>query len=74
MNITEYKKILNKNNIKLFDHDIRLSYYIINNFYNKKMTGGGKNNISKFNNKSKLEIENIVNLSLSYNFTKLSLI
>lgn len=74
MNITEYKKILNKNNIKLFDHDIRLSYYIINKFYNNNMTGGGKNNISKFNNKSKLEIENIIKLSLSYNFQKLSTI
>lgn len=70
MNLIEYKQVLQDNNIKLFDHDIRISYFMLNKYYNKEQIGGG-NNI--FCNKSTQEIKNIVDISLSPNFHLLSL-
>jgi hypothetical protein len=44
---TEYLKILNDNNIQLFDHEKRISFYNINYYkFKNEQTGGGylKNN------------------------------
>jgi hypothetical protein len=79
MNIIDYKKFLKLNNIKLFDHDIRISHYIINNIYNNNIYNnnlynnqkGG--NISKniLLNKSQKEINDIINTALSPNYLNL---
>lgn len=71
MKLNEYKKILIKKNIKLFDHDIRISHYILNNYYKKEQIGGGSD---IFNNKSSIEIKNIIETSLSPKFHNLILI
>lgn len=66
MNYNEYLNLLNKNNIKLFDHDKRISYYNIKNYKitNNNQIGGG-NNI--FNTKNQNNLRNIINISLSSN-------
>jgi hypothetical protein len=63
MNYKDYIKYLKLNNIILFDHDYRISFYNIKNYMNinKQMTGGGK---LIFN---KEELEMIVNIALSSN-------
>jgi hypothetical protein len=69
MKLNEYKKMLKENNIFLFDHDIRISHYIINKFHNNNNQIGGGKNI--FNNKEPYEIKKIVDTSLSKNFYNL---
>jgi hypothetical protein len=60
MNYNEYLVLLNKNNIKLFDYEKRISYYNIQNYkLTTNQKGGG------INNKSEFYIKNIVNISLS---------
>jgi hypothetical protein len=71
MKINDYKKILIDNNIHLFDHDIRISHYILNKFYKKEQVGGGKN---IFNNKTSSEIKNIVDTALSPRYYNLFLV
>jgi hypothetical protein len=67
MKYIEYLKYLKNNNIILFDHDYRISYNNINNYYNiNKMTGGGKSNNNLFR-LNKNELEQIVNIALSQN-------
>ena len=62
MNYKEYIDLLNKNNIKLFDYEKRISFYNLNNYkFNYNQTGGGV----KLNNKTKNEIKNIIDISLS---------
>lgn len=68
MKLNEYKKILKENNINLFDHDIRISHYILNNYYKKEQTGGGKN---IFYDKNPNEIKNIIDTALSPRFHNL---
>jgi hypothetical protein len=68
MKLNEYKKILKENNINLFDHDIRISHYILNNYYKKEQIGGGKH---IFINKNKNQIKNIIDTSLSPRFYNL---
>jgi hypothetical protein len=67
MNYKQYVKYLKSNNIILFDHDYRISFYNINNYMNlsKEMTGGG-GNINKLLYDKK-ELEMIVNIALSSN-------
>ena len=66
MKYIEFLNYLKNNNIILFDHDYRISYNNINNYYNinKMMTGGGNNKLFKLN---KNELEQIVNIALSQN-------
>lgn len=64
MKYIEYIQLLNKNNIKLFDHDKRISFNNIKLFdinIGLEQKGGG----DKLNNKSKVELKNIVDISLS---------
>jgi hypothetical protein len=74
MKYIEYLNYLKKNNIVLFDHDYRISYNNINNYYNiNKMTGGGKSS-NKLFILNKDELEQIVNIALSQNPQYLTLI
>ena len=67
MKYIEYLNYLKNNNIILFDHDYRISYNNVNNYYNiNKMTGGGKSN-NKLFRLNKNELEQIVNIALSQN-------
>ena len=61
MNYNEYLELLEKNNIKLFDHDKRISYHNIKNYnFTNNQKGGG---YFKYNKNFK----NIVDISLSSN-------
>ncbi len=67
MKYIEYLKHLKDNNIILFDHDYRISYNNIKNYYYiNKFTGGGVN-YNKLFNLNKNELEQIINISLSQN-------
>jgi hypothetical protein len=67
MKYIEYLNYLKNNNIILFDHEYRISYNNINNYYNiNKMTGGGKSN-NKLFILNKDELIQIVNIALSQN-------
>ena len=68
MKFLKYKKLLDKKNIILFDHEYRISYYeIINiNEYNNNMTGGG-NIYNKLKNIDNDTLKSIVKLSISSN-------
>jgi hypothetical protein len=58
----EYIDLLDKNNIKLFDYEKRISFYNLNNYkFNYNQTGGG----IKLNNKTENELKSIINVSLS---------
>lgn len=58
---SEYIKILKDNNIKLFDHEKRISFYNINYFkFNNEQKGGGY----LIENKN---LKNIIDISLSSN-------
>lgn len=62
MKFKEYIDLLDKNNIKLFDYDKRISFYNLNIYkLNNNQTGGG----NRLNNKTPIEIKNIINISLS---------
>ena len=62
MKFKEYIDLLDKNNIKLFDYDKRISFYNLNIYkLNNNQTGGG----NRLNNKTPTEIKNIINISLS---------
>jgi hypothetical protein len=74
MKFIDYKRLLEKNNIILFDHDYRISYYNINNFNNLKsnnnMIGGGDYNsfvINLLKEKNTNDLRSIVQMSLSSN-------
>jgi hypothetical protein len=67
MKYIDYVKYLKSQNIILFDHDYRISFNNINNYYNnssKEMVGGGFN---KFNNINKDKLIDIINVSISSN-------
>ena len=65
MNYTQYVNYLKSNNINLFDHDYRISYHNINQYYNKEMSGGGNNSfLSQYNLK---QLTDIINISISAN-------
>lgn len=57
MDILKYKKLLKKNNIQLFDHELRISHYKINN---TEQIGGGS--ISLIHRLKKLDRANLVNI------------
>ena len=63
MDYIKYINHLKKNNIFLFDHEYRISFFNINKYMNlnKPMTGGGKLLFSKD------ELERMVNIALSSN-------
>ena len=68
MDLLKYKKLLKKNNIQLFDYELRISHYKITNI-NTEQIGGGKrksliHRLKKLDNNN---ILNIVKLSLSSN-------
>lgn len=61
MEYKEFLELIHKNNIKLFDHDKRISYYNIKKYkINNDQKGGGS---IKYNNNFK----NIIDISLSSN-------
>lgn len=61
MNYNEYLKLLERNNIKLFDHDKRISYHNIKNYsLNNNQKGGG--DLKYYKN-----FKDIINISLSSN-------
>ena len=68
MNYSNYIKFLESRNIKLFDHDIRISYFELSNILiTTNQRGGGttseiENRLSKYNN-TMLNI--ILNISIS---------
>ena len=63
MNFQEYISVLSKNHIKLFDFEKRISFQNIKNYkFNYNQKGGGI-----INSKSKDELLNIINISLSSN-------
>ena len=65
MKYLDYINYLKSNNIILFDHDYRISYNNIKNFYNyNNQTGGGCSTLS---NLDKDNLKLIVNLALSSN-------
>jgi hypothetical protein len=67
MKYTNYLKYLKSNNIILFDHDYRISYNNINNYYFRQQVGGGNINNNKLFNLNKNELEKIINIALSQN-------
>ncbi len=69
MKYTNYLNYLKSNNIILFDHDYRISYNNINNYYFRQQVGGANNNNinNKLFNLNKNELEKIINISLSQN-------
>ena len=60
MKYIDYVKYLNSKNIKMFDHDIRVSYNNIMQYYFKNQKGGG-NKIAKNDD----ELIEILRISLS---------
>ncbi len=51
MNINEYKSILNKNEIYLFDPEYRISFHRLNQLLiNDEQSGGGINKINNLKN------------------------
>ncbi len=68
MEYLEYLNYLKSNNIILFDHDYRISFNNINNYYNNNyMSGGGYNKKNKLLKLNKNELEKIINVALSQN-------
>ena len=71
MDFKKFRKILEKNNIKLFDYEYRISYnriFNMNKICNQNnQYGGGDINSNIFKLKSKNNLENIINYSLSKN-------
>jgi hypothetical protein len=69
MKYIEYLNHLKQNNIILFDHDYRISFNYIKNYYNiNNLVGGGiNNNNNKLFRLNKNELEQIINISLSQN-------
>jgi hypothetical protein len=70
MKYTDYIKYLKSQDIILFDHDYRISFNNINNYYRdnllqNNMNGGG-NNI-KLKNINKDKLIDIINVSISSN-------
>tara|TARA_Y100000590_G_C15733181_1_gene1017765 strand:- start:1808 stop:2020 length:213 start_codon:yes stop_codon:yes gene_type:complete len=61
MNYNEYLDLLDRNNIKLFDHDKRISYHNIKT-YNLMINQKGGGNFKSYQN-----FKNIVDISLSSN-------
>ncbi len=67
MKYINYLNYLKENNIILFDHDYRISYNNIKNYYNinNNFSGGGTGH--KLLSLSKNELEQVINISLSQN-------
>jgi hypothetical protein len=56
-----YIKMLNEKHIVLYDHQIRISHYKLNNLFNNKQVGGGINEKNlNFNNMKDFQIEKII--------------
>jgi len=72
MNFLKYKKLLERNNIILFDHEYRISYYEITNMGNMiydihdQMKGGG-NIYNKLKSLNIDTLNTIVKLGISSN-------
>jgi hypothetical protein len=66
MDLLEYKYLLKKKGIKLFDYEYRLSLYKINllNSFNNDQIGGGAKILL---NKNNYEVKNIIDCCLSNN-------
>jgi hypothetical protein len=69
MKYINYINHLKSNNIILFDHDYRISYNNIKNYYYKKhiQTGGGNTPKNRLSHLNKDDLEFVVNLALSSN-------
>ncbi len=68
MKYIDYVKYLKSQNIILFDHDYRISFNNINNYYNNinnnEMVGGGFNKLKNINIDKLIDI---INVSISSN-------
>jgi hypothetical protein len=64
MKYIDYVNYLKSNNIILFDHDYRISFFNMKFYLNKTMKGGGHNNnfLSKYN---KVDLNQLVQASIS---------
>jgi hypothetical protein len=69
MKYIDYINHLKSNNIILFDHDYRISYNNIKNYYYKKhiQTGGSNTKKNRLSHLNKDDLEFVVNLALSSN-------
>ncbi len=69
MKYIDYINHLKLNNIILFDHDYRISYNNIKNYYTikKVQLGGGNKHSIKFSQLNKDDLNLVVNLALSSN-------
>ncbi len=70
MKYTNYLNYLKSNDIILFDHDYRISYNNINNYYKQQFGGSNSNNLNNINrlfNLNKNELEKVINIALSSN-------
>ena len=66
MKYLDYINYLKSNNIILFDHDYRISYNNIKNYY-KNQTGGGKGSSHYIYNLNNNDLNFVVNIALSSN-------
>ena len=67
MKYIDYINHLKSNNIILFDHDYRISYNNINNYYNISYSLNKKGGGDKLIKLNKDDLKIVVNLSLSLN-------
>ena len=70
MNFINYKHFLESKNIKLFDHEYRISYYKLLKYTQTNNMIGGGNTLSvlnSLNNKDSISLKNIVDILLSHN-------
>ena len=77
INFIDFKKLLNKNNIYLFDAQNRIAHYRLNNLnINKIQTGGSISNdlIIKINNLNSNYLNILVNSLLDKNIERIQFI
>ena len=66
MKFNQYKKLLERNNIQLFDHDYRISYFELTNIIDNNMRGGGSL-YKKLKDMDHINLINLVKISISSN-------
>jgi hypothetical protein len=67
MKFIQYKKILEKNNINLFDHEYRISYFEMQNNHSNNIMKGGGSLYEKLKNMNNNDLLNLVKISISSN-------
>lgn len=66
MELSTFKEFLKKKDIILFDYEYRIALYKINLIKNEQIGGGQE--VKLLSNKTKMEINQIINYTLSFNF------